>query len=126
MVEHKTKRKTKMETVIILQETRSLGLFRSDYMVHSLESNNIKQVEFNTIASSFAGISSDFQPLHRYKNTSSSYYQPTKPDQTKFIYIFSPLFLSFIFYLCFNLSFCQMLTTLCECQRKKKHLQNIP
>ncbi|XP_031628682.1 glutathione synthetase-like isoform X2 [Contarinia nasturtii] len=48
------------------QETRSLGLFRSDYMTHSLETNEIKQVEFNTIASSFAGISSNFQSLHSF------------------------------------------------------------
>lgn len=32
----------------------SLGLFRSDYMIH--KSNKIKQVEINTIASSFGGI----------------------------------------------------------------------
>lgn len=48
----------------------SLGLFRSDYMVHQdLESPNstpyIKQVEFNTIASSFGGLSSQTSKLHR-------------------------------------------------------------
>ncbi|XP_045461190.1 glutathione synthetase-like isoform X2 [Harmonia axyridis] len=35
----------------------SLGLLRSDYMVNTKTSNSIKQVEINTIASSFAGIS---------------------------------------------------------------------
>ncbi|OBT55861.1 glutathione synthetase [Pseudogymnoascus sp. 24MN13] len=49
----------------------SLGLFRSDYMVHQdLERPNstphIKQVEFNTIASSFGGLSSQTSKLHRY------------------------------------------------------------
>lgn len=43
-------------------------------MVHSLESNEIKQVEFNTIASSFAGISSSLNQLHRYNQL--SYNQP--------------------------------------------------
>lgn len=36
-------------------------------MVHSFDANEIKQVEFNTIASSFGGISTELQPLHRYK-----------------------------------------------------------
>ena len=49
----------------------SLGLFRSDYMVHQdpSESNaapSLKQVEFNTIASSFGGLSSQVSALHRY------------------------------------------------------------
>jgi glutathione synthase len=48
----------------------SLGLFRSDYMVHKeLDTSNsmpvIKQVEFNTIASSFGGLSSLTSRLHR-------------------------------------------------------------
>lgn len=49
------------------QEKRSLGLFRSDYMVHALESKgSLMQVEFNTIASSFAGISSSLNQLHSF------------------------------------------------------------
>ncbi|KAJ4402776.1 Glutathione synthetase [Didymella pomorum] len=49
----------------------SLGLFRSDYMVHedSSQTNStpgLKQVEFNTIASSFGGLSSQVSALHRY------------------------------------------------------------
>ncbi|XP_055303782.1 glutathione synthetase-like isoform X2 [Sitodiplosis mosellana] len=60
------------------QETRSLGLFRSDYMVHSLELNEIKQVEFNTIASSFAGISSKFHPLHSFVLSELNYADKVK------------------------------------------------
>jgi glutathione synthetase len=49
----------------------SLGLFRSDYMVHKdpAQSNpapGLKQVEFNTIASSFGGLSSQVSALHKY------------------------------------------------------------
>ncbi|KAL1623949.1 Glutathione synthetase [Neofusicoccum ribis] len=49
----------------------TLGLFRSDYMVHvdPSESNakpQIKQVEFNTIASSFGGLSTQVSALHKY------------------------------------------------------------
>ena len=46
-----------------------MGLFRSDYMVHqdSAESQpQIKQVEFNTIAASFGGLSKQTSQLHRY------------------------------------------------------------
>jgi len=51
----------------------SLGLFRSDYMVHddsigqtsSKSLPQIKQVEFNTIASSFGGLSSQTTALHQ-------------------------------------------------------------
>lgn len=41
----------------------SLGLFRSDYMLHE---SQIKQVEFNTIASSFGGIVTVCTRWHRY------------------------------------------------------------
>ncbi|RDW84697.1 glutathione synthetase [Coleophoma cylindrospora] len=47
----------------------SLGIFRSDYMVHQSSPENlptIKQVEFNTIAASFGGLSSQTSNLHRY------------------------------------------------------------
>ncbi|ORY69745.1 uncharacterized protein BCR38DRAFT_360901 [Pseudomassariella vexata] len=49
----------------------SLGLFRSDYMVHqgsAASSPGIKQVEFNTIASSFGGLSSQTTALHKFLN----------------------------------------------------------
>ncbi|KAI0128910.1 hypothetical protein BJ170DRAFT_352174 [Xylariales sp. AK1849] len=51
----------------------SLGLFRSDYMVHQDEFGSkpqIKQVEFNTIASSFGGLSSQTTLLHKYLSSS--------------------------------------------------------
>ncbi|KUJ12738.1 glutathione synthase [Mollisia scopiformis] len=47
----------------------SLGLFRSDYMVHEATSDSaptIKQVEFNTIASSFGGLSAQTSKLHHF------------------------------------------------------------
>lgn len=48
----------------------SLGLFRSDYMVHQDTSDpssvpKVKQVEFNTIAASFGGLSSQTCLLHK-------------------------------------------------------------
>lgn len=55
----------------------SLGLFRSDYMVHKdvsdpLAKPEIKQVEFNTIASSFGGLAAKVSALHRFVNLSYS------------------------------------------------------
>ncbi|KAI4248682.1 MAG: hypothetical protein LQ352_005858 [Teloschistes flavicans] len=56
----------------------SLGLFRSDYMVHK-EPNDpgakptIKQVEFNTIASSFGGLSTKVSELHSYLSSIHAY-----------------------------------------------------
>ncbi|KAL5596612.1 hypothetical protein BROUX41_001938 [Berkeleyomyces rouxiae] len=52
----------------------SLGLFRSDYMVHENVTNGkttlqAKQVEFNTISVSFGGLSSKTSQLHRYLAT---------------------------------------------------------
>ncbi|KAL2887232.1 Glutathione synthetase [Ceratocystis lukuohia] len=49
----------------------SLGLFRSDYMVHEnvvdgKTTLQAKQVEFNTISVSFGGLSSKTSQLHRY------------------------------------------------------------
>jgi glutathione synthetase len=45
----------------------SLGLFRSDYMIHQNREQpglEIKQVEFNTIAASFAGLATQAQLVH--------------------------------------------------------------
>lgn len=53
-----------------------LGLFRSDYMVHvdpSEPQPSIKQVEFNTIASSFGGLSSKVSGLHKYLSSIDAY-----------------------------------------------------
>ncbi|KAL8827331.1 MAG: hypothetical protein Q9170_007058 [Blastenia crenularia] len=49
----------------------SLGIFRSDYMLHQESEDHsptltIKQVEFNTIASSFGGLSTKISQLHSY------------------------------------------------------------
>ncbi|EGY14850.1 glutathione synthetase [Verticillium dahliae VdLs.17] len=46
----------------------SLGLFRSDYLVHQDEEGQrqVKQVEFNTIAASFGGLSSQTSLLHKF------------------------------------------------------------
>lgn len=55
---------------LISLQNHALGLFRSDYMVHKdlgAEGSApvIKQVEFNTIASSFGGLSFQTSQLHR-------------------------------------------------------------
>ncbi|XP_067006124.1 glutathione synthetase [Anabrus simplex] len=44
----------------------STGLIRSDYMLHSGDNNSLKQIEINTIASSFAGLSSQLTPFYRF------------------------------------------------------------
>ncbi|KAI9777076.1 MAG: hypothetical protein M1816_004922 [Peltula sp. TS41687] len=56
----------------------TLGLFRSDYMVHLDPSTkeatpDLKQVEFNTIASSFGGLSQRASELHKYLVRTSAY-----------------------------------------------------
>lgn len=48
---------------VLFLQTITLGLLRSDYF--NTDRNKILQVEFNTIASSFAGISSQFRHFHR-------------------------------------------------------------
>ncbi|KAJ5619037.1 hypothetical protein N7510_003021 [Penicillium lagena] len=56
----------------------SLGLFRSDYMAHvsANEAPSLKQVEFNTISSSFGGLSSLVRSLHTEFLTSPPSYPP--------------------------------------------------
>ncbi|KAI5810682.1 glutathione synthase [Pyronema omphalodes] len=54
----------------------SLGLFRSDYMVHQPTPTDepiVHQVEFNTIASSFGGLASRVSELHRFLALSGAY-----------------------------------------------------
>ena len=52
-------------------QTWHLGIFRSDYMLHDPEGSDgtvslgIKQVEFNTISSSFGALSERVAALHR-------------------------------------------------------------
>ena len=49
-----------------------LGVHRSDYLVH--EGSVIQQVEINTIAASFAGLSTITSQLHRYLSKRSNLY----------------------------------------------------
>lgn len=54
-----------------------LGLFRSDYMLHTGEGDgkiSLKQVEFNTISSSFGPLSERAAAMHRYLNALTNYY----------------------------------------------------
>ena len=55
----------------------SFGLFRSDYMVHVDSSDpsktSVKQVEFNTIASSFGGLSAQVSGLHKHLRDVGAY-----------------------------------------------------
>lgn len=55
-----------------LPQPLSLGIFRSDYMLHAND-NLIKQIEFNTISVSFGGLSSKVNNLHNYLNKSGNY-----------------------------------------------------
>eukprot|EP00523_Entomoneis_sp_CCMP467_P008412 CAMPEP_0168733188 /NCGR_PEP_ID=MMETSP0724-20121128/8159_1 /TAXON_ID=265536 /ORGANISM="Amphiprora sp., Strain CCMP467" /LENGTH=565 /DNA_ID=CAMNT_0008780233 /DNA_START=397 /DNA_END=2094 /DNA_ORIENTATION=+ len=52
------------ETTKWARQADRLGLFRSDYMLHT--NNQIKQVELNTIASSFGALSARVAALHRH------------------------------------------------------------
>nr|CAD7433630.1 unnamed protein product [Timema monikensis] len=47
-------------------QTFQLGLFRSDYFADSAANFGIKQVEFNTIASSFGGIATNISQYNSY------------------------------------------------------------
>ncbi|THH08983.1 hypothetical protein EW145_g2339 [Phellinidium pouzarii] len=55
-----------------------LGIFRSDYLLHaphgSDEPVSLKQVEFNTISSSFGALSERVSGLHNYLLASTNYY----------------------------------------------------
>ncbi|KAJ7823645.1 hypothetical protein B0H13DRAFT_2681398 [Mycena leptocephala] len=54
-----------------------LGLFRSDYLLHAGSNGeplSLKQVEFNTISSSFGALSERTAALHRYLYATTSYY----------------------------------------------------
>lgn len=56
---------------------QSLGLFRSDYMIHEEQQRegtvSLKQVEFNTIASSFGGLAAKVSDLHRFLDEQAAY-----------------------------------------------------
>lgn len=55
-----------------LPQNLSLGIFRSDYMIHEND-QLIKQIEFNTISVSFGGLSSKVNQLHNYLNKTGNY-----------------------------------------------------
>ncbi|KAI4137130.1 MAG: hypothetical protein L6R39_007461 [Caloplaca ligustica] len=62
----------------------SLGLFRSDYMIHTDPNDSsagpvLRQVEFNTIASSFGGLSTKLSQLHSYLHSIAAYPSSTPP-----------------------------------------------
>jgi glutathione synthase len=66
----------------------ALGLFRSDYMVHLDPSGTsltpgLRQVEFNTIASSFGGLSTKVSALHRHLRDVDAYAPKTRELITK-------------------------------------------
>ncbi|KAJ7846333.1 hypothetical protein B0H14DRAFT_2772274 [Mycena olivaceomarginata] len=69
-----------------LVQPLQLGLFRSDYLLHAGldgEPLSLKQVEFNTISSSFGTLSERTAALHRYLYATTSYYDvypDMKPD----------------------------------------------
>ncbi|KAF9420490.1 hypothetical protein HW555_003240 [Spodoptera exigua] len=50
----------------VITQSVSLGLFRSDYLMQNKEHNKIKQVEFNTVASSFGAMTSFLPTMSRY------------------------------------------------------------
>ncbi|KAG9124135.1 hypothetical protein FRC07_012705 [Ceratobasidium sp. 392] len=58
------------------QQALHLGLFRSDYMLHQDkdEQLDIKQVEFNTISSSFGPLSHQVSTLHKFLSAATDYF----------------------------------------------------
>ncbi|KAH9900994.1 glutathione synthase [Cubamyces lactineus] len=61
-----------------IKQTRHLGLFRSDYLLHTPShgsaSLELKQVEFNTISSSFGALSQNVSKLHRHLLATTEYF----------------------------------------------------
>ncbi|KAG1794542.1 glutathione synthase [Suillus plorans] len=59
----------------VLAQPLHLGLFRSDYLLHAAEDRlALKQVEFNTISSSFGPLSERAAAMHRNILASTSYF----------------------------------------------------
>lgn len=54
------------------KQTLKMGLFRSDYLIDQ-HSEEIKQVEFNTVSVSFAGLSSKVGEMHSFLNSLGAY-----------------------------------------------------
>ncbi|KAI0665204.1 glutathione synthase [Cubamyces menziesii] len=61
-----------------IKQTRHLGLFRSDYLLHTPSKEGapleLKQVEFNTISSSFGALSENVAKLHRHLLATTEYF----------------------------------------------------
>ncbi|KAI8998583.1 glutathione synthase [Trametes punicea] len=60
-----------------ISQPRHLGLFRSDYLLHKSDASaqlELKQVEFNTISSSFGALSENVAKLHRHLLATTEYY----------------------------------------------------
>ncbi|KAI0647110.1 glutathione synthase [Trametes meyenii] len=60
-----------------ITQSRHLGIFRSDYLLHQPEPNappELKQVEFNTISASFGSLSENVAQLHRHLLATTEYY----------------------------------------------------
>ncbi|KAH8825824.1 glutathione synthase [Flagelloscypha sp. PMI_526] len=55
-----------------VQSGLHLGIFRSDYLIH--DGTELKQVEFNTISSSFGTLSERVARLHRYLARTTDYF----------------------------------------------------
>jgi hypothetical protein len=57
-----------------------MGIHRSDYLLDYQENTPlIKQVEINTIASSFSSLSSKTEDLHRYLSKRTDYFNKFSP-----------------------------------------------
>ncbi|CAI4051002.1 hypothetical protein SKDZ_15G1090 [Saccharomyces kudriavzevii ZP591] len=56
------------------KQNLKLGIFRSDYLIDKKNGNDqIKQVEFNTVSVSFAGLAGKVDRLHTYLNKANKY-----------------------------------------------------
>ncbi|KAF9450553.1 hypothetical protein P691DRAFT_788998 [Macrolepiota fuliginosa MF-IS2] len=69
-----------------IDQSLHLGLFRSDYLLHSPAGQEplLKQVEFNTISSSFGPLSQRVSELHRYLYRTTGYFSVSshlRPDK---------------------------------------------
>lgn len=57
-----------------------LGIHRSDYMLDT-QTMGMKQIEFNTISSSFSSLSSSVSELHRFMTLKTKYFSGVKMEQ---------------------------------------------
>ncbi|TDL19686.1 glutathione synthase [Rickenella mellea] len=69
-----------------IEQELQLGIFRSDYLLHASDESQpmlLKQVEFNTISSSFGALSERVSALHNYLYASTGYFNSSpylKPE----------------------------------------------